>query len=201
MNLVNVVTAVSRPENLRRIHASMIASLMGEPIRARWILVFNEGDMRPIHLLKPAPCENLSVERRQFGGPSRFGVAQKNHGLDQVSEGFYHLLDDDNIVHPRFFGAISEAMAREPQKRAFAYGQQRWDRWGDLKATPETMEPNKIDNSMFVVHRDVIGPERYDPALAGIEDYHFFRRLYDKGPAAWTFLGETLAYYNFLRRA
>ena len=197
MTRISIVTAVSRPENLQRLHESIARARGSHHVEVDWIIVFNEGPHEPIFF--PASC--FDIERHFFGGPNTFGLLQKNHGIAQVRDGWYYLLDDDNILHPRFFDVLLPAIDANPGKQAFVFGQQRWDRWGNLKAAAENMEPNKIDNSMFLVRRDFIGDLRYDFAQVGIEDYFFFRTLYDKDPSAFAFLDETLAFYNFLRRA
>lgn len=197
---INIVTAVSRPENLLRIHQSMIESAVGTGANVRWLLVVDAPGHVPESVFKMIrDSSRIKVERVIYpDGPVRFGIAQKNMGIDLVEEGFYHCLDDDNIVHPDFFMGITKAIAANPGKKAFAFNQQRWDRHGDLRASPENMRKFHVDNTMFVVHKDLIGEDRYDLSKAGEEDFYFFRKLYDKDPGTFVFLDETLAYYNFL---
>jgi hypothetical protein len=196
MTRISIVTAVSRPENLQRLHESIATALGTHPVDVTWIIIFNAGPHEPIFF----PASRFDIERHFFGEPNTFGLLQKNHGIAQVRDGWYYLLDDDNILHPRFFEALLPAIDANPGKQAFVFGQQRWDRWGNLKAAAENMEPNKIDNSMFLVRRDFIGDERYNLEQVGIEDYFFFRKLFDKNPSTFVFLDEVLAFYNFLRR-
>jgi len=198
---LSIVTAVSRPEHLSKVRMSIDRSLEGAGIDLRWILVFDTPE------LAQAAAPALEGTQGRFvatleggsGGPSRFGIAQKNLGISLVDDGFYHCLDDDNLVHPDFFAGIGRAARENPGKRAFAFNQRRWDSMGNFTARPETMVPYKIDNTMFVVHRSLIGDDRYDPALAGSEDGHFFQSLYAKDPSTWVFIDRQLAYYNLLR--
>jgi len=198
--LINIVTAVSRPGLLPRIYQSMLESLAGTGANVRWILVFDApGDVDEQTFRMIRDSSRIKIERIVYpDGPVRFGIAQKNMGMDAVEEGFYHCLDDDNIVHPDFFRGIIRAMEENPGRKAFVFHQQRWDRHGDLWARPENMRKFHIDNTMFLVHRDLIGEDRYEIEKAGEEDFYFFRKLYDKDPGTFVFVDEVLAYYNFL---
>jgi len=102
------------------------------------------------------------------------------------------------VLHPAFLGAIGKLIRLHPAKLAFAFNQIRWDHHGNLPARPERMVPDQIDNSMFVVHTDLIGGERYDIQRAGQEDGFFFQGLYGRMPEAFLFVDEYLTYYNYL---
>jgi hypothetical protein len=197
---INIVTAISRPELLPRIYKSMMESVVGTAANVRWILVVDAPGYVPQEVFRMIrDSSRIKIERVMYpDGPVRFGIAQKNMGIDLIEDGFYHCLDDDNIVHPDFFKGITRAIAANPGKKAFAFNQQRWDKHGDLRASPENMRKFHIDNTMFVVHKDLIGEDRYDLSKAGEEDFYFFRKLYDKDPGTFVFLDETLAYYNYL---
>jgi hypothetical protein len=197
---INIVTAVSRPHFLPKIHRSMEESAAGTGANVVWILVFDAPGEMPepvLHMMRDA--SRIKIRRLVYpDGRARFGIPQKNLGMGSIKDGFFHCLDDDNLVHPDFFRGIMEAISANPGKRAFAFHQQRWDKHGDLRAAPENMRKFHIDNTMFVVHKDLIGSDRYDQEKAGEEDFYFFRKLYDKDPDAFVFLDETLAYYNYL---
>lgn len=199
MTTINLVTAVSRPENLPRIFKSIELSLWDSPLQCRWILVADERlPFIPVRILELAEDSHVHVTFEVLAPTSEYGIAQKNLGIDLVEEGFFYCLDDDNILHPAFFERLGKAISENPGKMAFAFNQQRWDHWGSLKASPETFEPNKVDNAMFVAHKHLIGNLRY--RQVGCEDYVFYRTLFDVRPEAFLFLDETLCFYNFLRR-
>lgn len=195
---ISIVTAVSRPHLLPHVQRSIERSLAGSGVDLTWILVFDSK----IH----SEGQRVAASAKGFRvrpvvwdkGPSKYGIRQKNVGMG-LSEGFYHLLDDDNIVHPAFFRRIAEHIRKNPNKKAFAFHQHRWDRFKDLRVTAESMKPGRIDNTMFVVDTGFIGEKRYDPRMGGIEDGYFFSELHQKDPSAWVFIDEFLAYYNYLK--
>lgn len=198
--MINIVTAVSRPENLTRIGRSISAALSRAKLKARWILVVDTpGVISPkiSGTFKDYPFEVKTI--LHAGGSCQYGIAQKNLGMSSIEDGYYHCMDDDNIVHRDFFLGLERAMLANQKKRAFVFGQQRWDNIKSLTASPDRMEYGKIDNTMFVVHSSLIGTHRYDLSRSGREDFHFFRKLYDLHREEFVFISEALAYYNFIK--
>lgn len=198
---INLVTAVSRPENLPRLARSISLSMSrSKMFKVNWIIVVDDVAI-------PSPDIEAKIREGRFqlkkivhtGGRCQYGIDQKNLGMDSIKDGYYHCIDDDNIVHPEFFAGIERAMTANPGKKAFVFGQQRWDVIKNLAASPNRMEYGKVDNSMFLVHSSVIGNHRYDLTRSGREDFHFFRKLYDLHTEQFVFLSDTLAYYNFIR--
>lgn len=198
--MIYLVTAVSRPENLARIHRSISTSLRGSSLKAKWIIVVDAaGVITPSTeaVLRDGPFSVEFLVHRD--GKCSYGIDQKNAGMGSIADGYYHCIDDDNIVHRNFFSGLERAMAANPKKRAFVFGQQRWDDIRSLIASPDRMEYGKIDNTMFAVHSSLIGSHRYDLSRSGREDFHFFRKLYDLHKEEFVFISETLAYYNFIK--
>lgn len=197
---INLVTAVSRPENLFRIRQSIVSALSRSSLRARWILVVDHPEAIWPGVEMSLRSDRVDVDKVVYSGSKcPYGIAQKNLGMDTIQDGYYHCLDDDNLVHPDFFSGVERAMRANPSARAFVVCQQRWDGVGSLAAHRDRMGYGQIDNTMFVVHRDLIGPKRYDIAHAGREDFHFFRELWEANQEKFSFVFEILAYYNYIR--
>lgn len=198
--MINLVTAVSRPENLKRIYQSILQSVKRAALKAKWILVVDGPNVIPAGVWETLQKGPVQVELLiHDGGKCSYGISQKNAGMASIASGFFHCLDDDNIVHPDFFPGLERAMRAYPGKRAFVFGQRRWDNVKSLIASPDRMQYGKIDNTMFVVHKSLIEDKRYDLSRSGREDFHFFRGLYDLYLDEFVFLSETMAYYNFIK--
>jgi len=198
--VIHLVTAVSRPENLPRIHKSISLAISRSKLKTKWILVVDDVSAIPPAMdaiLKDGAFEVEKIVHRD--GKCSYGIDQKNAGMASIADGYYHCIDDDNIVHRNFFSGLERAMTAHPGKRAFVFGQQRWDTIKSLVASPDRMEYGKIDNTMFAVHSSLIGSHRYDLSRSGREDFHFFRKLYDLHRDEFVFISETLAYYNYIR--
>jgi hypothetical protein len=198
---INFVTAISRPENLERIHRSIELAISRASLKVRWILVADGPEVIWPSVESSLRSGKAEIEKVVYSGPRLipYGIVQKNLGMDTILDGYYHCLDDDNVVHPEFLAGLERAMNANPEARAFVVGQQRWDGVGNLIASPVRMGYGQIDNTMFVVHRDVIGSKRYDPGQPGLEDFYFFSELWGAYPNKFAFIRETLAYYNYIR--
>jgi len=198
---ISIVTAVSREQNLPRIYRSMEEALSTTKLEVRWILIFDSPGITTEQTNQMINnSKNIWIQKFvDSDGPMRFGIRQKNLGIDLIGDGFYHCLDDDNIVHPDFFHGISRLIEENPSKLAFAFGQIRWDALGDLLPHSWTIHPGMVDNTMFVVHKDLIGNLRYDEAKSGFEDGWFFKTIYEKNPEAFLISDKFLAYYNYLK--
>lgn len=198
--MIYIVTAVTRPDNLPRIHRSIEASLQRSGLRVTWILVIDRPDVISPEIERSLKCEFFEVVKILYpGGSCPYGISQKNFGMDLVKDGFFHCLDDDNLVHPLFFSGLERAMKAQPSKRAFVITQQRWDSLQKLVASPDRMGYGQIDNTMFVVHSSLIGSRRYDVKDRGREDFLFFNYLWSLYREEFVFIPDPIVYYNYLR--
>jgi hypothetical protein len=197
---INFVTAVSRPANLERIHRSIELAISRSSLQARWILVIDDPEVIWPGVEMSIRSGKVEIEKVVYSGPkSPYGISQKNLGMDTIVDGYYHCLDDDNVVHPEFLAGVEGAMSADPKARAFVVGQQRWDGVGNLVASPDRMGYGQIDNTMFVVHKDLIGRKRYDLRYAGREDFYFFNELWSFNQDRFFCIRKTLAYYNYIQ--
>jgi len=200
--LFNVITAVTREYNLSRMLHALESSI--EPVKnladVRWTTVFDAPG--PAWKYTPSVLDSASkirIDMAIYHGPRiRFGIHQKNLGFDLADDRAYCvILDDDNVIHPKFFRRMTEIIRQNPVKRAFICSQQRWDMCS-LRAAADMMLPCSVDNTMCLVQKSLIGARRHDPAKAGIEDFHYIRGILDSAPEEFVFVDEMLAYYNYL---
>ena len=171
MNILNVITACSRPENLPLLEESL------EPGKAsfelRWLVIHDTGEVE-----------------------SRVGNAQKNEALEMIDSGWVYFLDDDNLIHPKFFPAIAQAIHDGPGRRGFIFSQD--CNLFIRRASPETVRVDRIDLAQFVLRRDLIGSWRFDLPTYN-SDGMLIEGLYQKHAGEFTFIDQVLCYYNRLR--
>ncbi len=129
-------------------------------------------------------------------------------GLEAVREGFFFPHDDDSIVHPKFFRRIEEEIRKNPDKKGFIYGQQRWDGVGnrvlgngstELWPDPNNIRVGAVDSAMALIHRELAGTARYDLTKGAVNDGEFIERVYAQNASRFLLIPETLCYYNYLR--
>jgi len=198
----NIVTAVTREYNLPRILHALESSLSGIEglAEVHWVLVFDApGPAAPYTLAVLQSASKVRIDVGIYSGiKTRFGIRAKNLGLDLAADdGYCVIVDDDNVVHPKFLRRMTEMVRQNPMKRAFIVGQRRWD-MSDLRASVDMLVPCSVDNTMCLLHKSLIGTRRQDPARAGLEDFYFVRAIYDAAPEEFVFVDETLAFYNYL---
>ena len=168
---LHILTAVTRPENLALLADSLVDAL-------------HCGFQVCWHIIE-------DVERTAVGGQ-----ALKNRMLDASSDGWVWVLDDDNLAHPQFFGALAELLAIHPEAGAFVVSQQLAG--GSVRhAEAAAMQVNGVDIAQVVFKRNLIGDARLDLSYGG--DGLLIEQLYRDNPAYFVFVSEVLCYYNRLR--
>jgi hypothetical protein len=163
---LHVLTAVSRPENLPEIAWSIMEAAKKAPT-VDWIW-----------------HQRLDRERRWVGGQRL-----KNEMLNDITDGWVCILDDDTVMHPDFLRRVSFVLATQPlverECRAIIVSQKRTT-GVIMRASPENAVVGKIDAGQAVLRRDLIGdtriPETYagdgawlETLLTGRNDVHYMR--------------------------
>ena len=170
MNILNVITACSRPENLPLLEESLGPGKI--LFELHWLVIHDTGQIE-----------------------SRVGNAQKNEALGTIDAGWVYFLDDDNLMHPRFFPAIDQAIHDAPGWRGFIFSQD-----CELfirRASPETVRVDHIDIAQFVLQRDLIGERRFAlPAYNS--DGMLIEAIYGEHPGEIAFIDQVLCFYNRL---
>lgn len=140
--ILHVLTAVTRPENLPEIADSIAISSERTGAVIQWHTRNDPG-------------------RDHVGGQHL-----KNLMLDEITDGWVCILDDDTIMHPNFLRKIQHALHNNPQLEAIVVSQKRTT-GVVLKASPDNAVLGKIDAGQAVIRRDVIGDRRIPETYAG----------------------------------
>lgn len=132
MNL-HILTAVSRPENLGPIAESVATAAVSAPnVQITWHWRFDTA-------------------RTQVGGQ-----ALKNEMLEEVTDGWCWVLDDDTLAHEDVLAVVEDA---SHGAAAVIVSQQRTD-GRVLPAAPRYMAPGGVDIGQAFLRRDLIGDQR-----------------------------------------
>lgn len=177
--MIYIITPCSRPENLEQISKTI-------PQECKWVVVHDNK--------KPAPninnatflvCDDTGI----------VGTKAQNFALDNLplnDEDIVYLLDDDNIIHPRWYKTVSNWLNYDFS--IMTWGQLYKD--GSLRLRPTNMPaPNRIDTACFMIKW------KYNKNVRHEYVYHH-DGIYAE---TCSFNGNTLcvddylAYYNYLR--
>jgi hypothetical protein len=193
--LLNVVTAVSRPENLPIIARHVATRLPS--FRVRWYCVA-DGTRTSARRSAGLDCYWWgSVARQDCAGGQ-----QRNAALDRIRQGLTVFLDDDNTLHPEFDAALSQQLQASPGLALYVFGQQ--EQGGTLlrEARPDQVRCGGIDVGQIVV--------RCHPLTKGLrfvaDKYHsdwlLIEALLQRFGANWPSriaFGPPATFYNALR--
>ena len=129
---LNILTAVSRPENLPRIAESLAeAALRAPAVNVHWHWRFDTA-------------------RRHVGGQ-----ALKNEMLEEVSDGWVWVLDDDTLAHKDILQLASSFSNRD----AIVFSQLRTD-GRVLSAHRDNVIPGSVDIGQGFLRRELIAEHR-----------------------------------------
>jgi hypothetical protein len=168
---LHLLTAVTRPENLPAIEASF-ASAQAAGVEVVW-------------------HQQADPERQSVGGQSI-----KNTMLDQISDGWVYILDDDNICHPDLFRTLRRVADGFPGTAMIAVSQQFTN--GHVRVAHAGMlRSSHVDAGQVIVRREAIGDWRIPEHYCG--DGDFIERLAGMCAGRVVFVTKPAAYYNYLR--
>ena len=140
---LHVLTAVSRPWNLNVVAGSLSTALARAPdLDLTWHLRFD-------------------LQREHVGGQGL-----KNEMLDQITDGWVWVLDDDTLVHECLFETLLRIVQQKPKVQAIVVSQRRND-GRVLRATPGNAVVGGIDAGQVVMKRELVADARIPETYAG----------------------------------
>lgn len=198
---LNIITPVSRPDNLPRIRQSILTAINRcQDWQVKWYVVFDAVEINPL------PLENApNLEIVKLASPSVVngtqvsvsGNAQRNLALDQAKDGWVYFLDDDTVFHPDLLKHVGPVCSLNPGaniivSQSFNDGSYR------MVAAPENVRLSKIDSGQALLTRDFIGTKRWQ-LMRYEADGVFLCELYQSAPDRFQFMHLGLCVYNVLR--
>ena len=203
MDLI-LITAVSRPENLELVGASIARAHAEVPaVSLVWWLAFGvKVEMMEAARERWARLDVGAAQLRfsythvagTVGGPER------NLALDMIPEDagtMVAFLDDDTTLDPSYLARLDTLTAEHPGQAIVV---DQVDRDGNLRcaATPQCMHPCSVDTGMGIFPRELIGEMRFDGDCYE-SDGRLFQAIYERNPGRCTFVSEPLSIYNALQ--
>lgn len=183
--MVSIITACSRPQNLKEIYKSIKFSQIDT-----WYIVYDTSKCRTYEfqfLLEPKIVE-LMCDKPGFAGHP-----QINYALDLIKDGFVYIMDDDNIFHSTFWTLLPTL----DKDTIYTWDQNRIQENRILKG--DTIEERKIDTSQFIVPRQFIGSIRWTVnKYAG--DFRFIKQIFKKYKDKFIYIPKVACYHNYIKK-
>lgn len=190
--MFNIVTPVSRPDNLPLIYDGI--KNYGNLIT--WWVVYDSDALSYSEIQKGArlfESEYWISQSSENGGVT--GSRQRNKALDCVEDGWVYFLDDDNLLHQDLIHTILLNRINNPDIQGYIFNQLMEK--GIRIGSPENTKVTHIDTAQFCLRRDLIGDLRFKDDYCA--DGYFIEELYNKNKDKFIFLNKELSYYNRLR--
>lgn len=178
---LNIITACSRPENLKTIAESI--NIPEE--NYRWIIVFDSTELPDVSLI-PNNCEVFT----HIHPDSRVGNSQKNFGIGLAIDGHVYFNDDDTIIHPNLWTNIKDLT-----EDFISFSQE--NKNGSLRLRGDRIEIEHIDSHNFIVSRQTIGETLWQLGTYAADGY-FAIECYNKALTK-KYVPLVLSTYNKLR--
>jgi len=178
--MLTIITACSRPNNLDILKEHILFEYI-----EKWIIVYDTSKDRIYEKRYADP----QIEEYFHDAGGVFGNAQRNYGISLVKKGHIYFLDDDNIIHPRFWQLIPHL----EENTFFTFDQIHVDK--NFVMQGYNIIECSIDLAQFVVPVSLLGDVRFilDKYSA---DGAFIEKLNENNPFSFKYIKGVYAYYN-----
>lgn len=187
--ILNVITALSRPENLPVLHNSL--RVPAPNWEFRWYI--GADSVLASAVLHVDGAYKVIAK----AGVGNTGNPHRNAILDAipVDTSWVWFLDDDNLPVEGFFEALHQAVIDHPHAVGFVFDQ---TNAMQLRATEVVAGLAPVDTAMFAFRRDAIGDLRWHPTKYDA-DGQFFADMRSRFPDRIIPISKALASHNILR--
>ena len=157
MNLLNIITRCSRPQNLYKVKNSIFNN---QKFNIKWFVIFDTTLLDQVDSQILSSISNFATLKFINSSPKDHGHQLINMCLEEITDGFIYILDDDNILHEDFQERLDIHIKNNPNKSGFIFNQKvnGKDFTGlDIRlASPENTKVSHIDMAQFILRRDLI---------------------------------------------
>ena len=198
MQKINIITRCTRIDNLYKIKESIFTN---QKFIVKWFVIFDTSVIKSVDTDIIIMLQECGADFRFLTGQSgSLGYGLINKYLDEIDSGWIYILDDDNILHEKFYESISDKMTSNTDIKAFVFSQKvdgkDFTKLDIREAKPENMKLKSVDLAQFILSREIIGDCRFE--LRYDADGLFIEKLYKEKSDNFLFIDEVISYYNYL---
>lgn len=206
MEIINIITRCTRSYNLIEVKDSIF--LNSDIFKIKWHISFDASVIKDLDAELLAELQDENTFFKFSNGNSGMPGNLINDILEEINEDeWIYILDDDNILHERFYDVIYENMTsyKTLGKSIKAYifsqnvGGKDFSGLDIRKSNPDSVKVGGIDAAQFLVNRNLVGGNRFD-----LDDYKsdgmFIEKLYNDYKSNFFFIDEVLCHYNYLQK-
>lgn len=198
---LNIVTPLTRPENLSAIHRSIFSQCHPD-FKINWFIYVDSTVRGNIMLPQEA-----KVFFTQVSGIA--GHVHRNTYLvfldylrrlkgDNEINGWNMFLDDDNILHPDFFSTLSNMSTIITEYSGLIFDQCFKNGETRLNADPDNVRVGNVDTAQYIFRGNIVGSLLFDETRYDADGV-FIEELYRRHREKFLIVNQPLCYYNYLR--
>lgn len=202
---INVITRCTRTSNILKIKPTVFETSKTRKVEIHWHVMFDTGVLKDIDadILSELDQANTTIHfiKSKKGGMMYPEVTDL---VRHIGEGWFYLLDDDNIMHPDFYQRVEDfaSLPVNSEKTMYIVGQQvdgkDFTRLDYREATPETTGLRKTDIAQVLFNGSLFKEYGFNGGY--VADGEFIEQVYTDKPEDFVWINETLSYYNFLEK-
>lgn len=199
--MITIITACSRPDNLPKIHQSLLdAGVKDKFSHFSWFVIFDNSILQTIEELKKTyPFLESATVVKSSASNAIGGYSHKNQAIEIVRkifpESWLYFLDDDTVMHPRFTKLVDIL----DDSKSLAIFDQSFDEFRlRHTASCKDIRPGRIDMGQYClnlknVHDFKFDEDKYD------SDGTEVQKLYKKiGESGVQIINEVFSFFNYL---
>lgn len=157
----------------------------------RWYIVYDTSKGRDYTFRYTYHDKIIEMKHDEEGVCGHPQINKALDEIDETSDAFIYVLDDDNIIHPLFWFLLSTL----DSKYIYTWDQNRADSNRFFKGG--VFKKYSIDTAQFIVPRNLIGDSRWSPNER-CADAKFIIELYKKNPDVFKYIPEIACFFNYL---
>ena len=178
--MVYIITPCLRPSNLLHIRNTVPTQ------HCEWRIFYDSS-------LEVIDWKNLPYPQKKANATGYWGHPVRNYALDDINfndEDWIHFLDDDNIIHPRWWESVEPHLTRDVAMLT----------WGQLYKGAPRLEPTTEPRTYYVDTATFMVKWKYCKNIRWTQDYFadgiFAEEVAKQGEVFA--INEYVSYYNFL---
>lgn len=197
---ISIITRCTRPHNLDKIKESIFGNIPSG-CDINWHILFDTSVLKDIdaELLSRLNDDTIKLH---FKKGDEWGNWNRLNDLIQGLNGWIYNLDDDNLLHEKFYTRIQEAISNNPKCLGIVFSQ----KVGGIdfsgvdvrEADPKNMVVQKVDLAQWLIHSELHLNNLYGSGYRA--DGEFIESLYKQNRESFIFIKDILCYYNALEK-
>jgi glycosyltransferase involved in cell wall biosynthesis len=201
---ISIITRCTRQHNLKTVKDSVFNNVP-KGVKIDWHVIFDVNTLKDIdaEMLGNLKDKNTTYHFER-GDKQGMLYPQSSKLIETFKNCWVYFLDDDNVMHPKFYEVISNKVQNNPDKKVHVVSQTVDGKdFSGLKfrlAAPQFVKKSGIDLAQYIVHVDVYNKYGYKFQPDYCADGILIEQVFKEHSDWFTFEVEELCYYNALEK-